>query len=130
MLKPCPLVKAVPALLALALFAALWLLAPVLADAKNPLEPTDAQEWLTLGFSTAVALGGIALAWWLGTYLLLLLGHFPPLVIGLVLLTQPAVSVLVGWLSFGEVLALPDAIGMALVGAALVLARLGEGKSA
>ncbi len=41
-----------------------WL-APVLADAKNPLEPTDAQEWLTLGFSTAVALGGIALAWWL-----------------------------------------------------------------
>lgn len=58
------------------------------------------------------------------------LRHFPPLVIGLVLLTQPAVSVVVGWLSFGEVLALPDAIGMALVGAALVLARLGEGKSA
>lgn len=58
------------------------------------------------------------------------LGHFPPLVIGLVLLTQPAVSVLVGWLAFGEVLALPDAVGMALVGAALVLARLGEGKPA
>lgn len=54
------------------------------------------------------------------------LGHFPPLVIGLVLLTQPVVSVVVGWLSFGEVLTLPDAIGMALVGAALVLARAVE----
>lgn len=57
------------------------------------------------------------------------LRHFPPLVIGLVLLTQPAVSVLAGWLAFDEVLALPDAIGMALVGAALVLARLGERKA-
>ena len=54
------------------------------------------------------------------------LGHFPPLIIGLVLLTQPAVSVVLGWFAFGEVLALPDAIGMALVGAALVLARVAE----
>ena len=41
-----------------------WL-APVLADVQNPLEPTHAQEWVTIGFSTAAALGGIALAWWL-----------------------------------------------------------------
>jgi NADH-quinone oxidoreductase subunit L len=41
-----------------------WL-APVLADVKSPLEPTHAGEWLTIGFSTAAALGGIALAWWL-----------------------------------------------------------------
>lgn len=58
------------------------------------------------------------------------LKHFPPLVIGLVLLTQPAISVLVGWLAFGETLGVPDALGMGLVAAALVLARLGEPKAA
>ena len=41
-----------------------WL-APVLADVQHPLEATNAQVWLTIGFSTAAALGGIALAWWL-----------------------------------------------------------------
>lgn len=49
--------------------------------------------------------------------------HFPPLVIGLALLTQPVVSVAVGWLAFGEVLSPLDALGMALVAGALVLAR-------
>jgi drug/metabolite transporter (DMT)-like permease len=58
------------------------------------------------------------------------LKHFPPLVIGLVLLTQPAISVLVGWMAFDETLGLPDAIGMAMVAAALVMARVGEGKAA
>lgn len=87
-------------------------------------EPVLAQNWWPLiGLMLASQIVGQGL-------LVYSLGHFPPLVIGLVLLTQPAVSVLVGWLSFGEVLALPDAIGMALVGAALVLARLGEGKPA
>lgn len=89
---------------------------------------------------TAIALGEPVMPtnWWpliglmiasqiLGQGLLVYsLGHFPPLVIGLVLLTQPAVSVVLGWFAFGEVLALPDAIGMALVGAALVLARVAE----
>ena len=54
------------------------------------------------------------------------LKHFGPLVVGLTLLTQPAVSVIVGWFVFGEALAPLDFLGMALVGAALVLARLGE----
>lgn len=58
------------------------------------------------------------------------LRHFPPLVIGLVLLTQPAISVLVGWLAFGETLGLLDATGMTMVAAALVMARVGEGKAA
>lgn len=49
--------------------------------------------------------------------------YFPPLVIGLALLTQPAVSVTVGWLAFGEVLSPLDGIGMVLVATALVLAR-------
>ena len=52
------------------------------------------------------------------------LRHFPPLVIGMALLTQPAVGALVGWLAFGEFLLPLDIVGMALVGAALVLSRL------
>ena len=51
------------------------------------------------------------------------LKHFSAVVIGLALLTQPAVAVLVGWAAFGEVLGPLDFVGMALVGAGLVLAR-------
>lgn len=51
------------------------------------------------------------------------LRHFPPLVIGLALLTQPAVGALTGYLAFGEVLMPLDTIGMLLLGSALVVAR-------
>ncbi len=51
------------------------------------------------------------------------LGYFPPLVIGLALLTQPAVAALYGWLAFGEVLSPLDIVGMVLVGAALAVSR-------
>lgn len=51
------------------------------------------------------------------------LRHFSSLVIGLALLTQPAVAVLVGWLVFHESLGLIDFAGMALVALGLVLAR-------
>ena len=54
------------------------------------------------------------------------LRHFSPLVIGIALLTQPAVGALAGWLSFGEVLTAVDLLGVALVGSALVLAKVGE----
>ena len=54
------------------------------------------------------------------------LKHFTPLVVGLTLLTQPVVAVVVGWFVFDEALAPLDFVGMALVGAALVLARLGD----
>ena len=46
--------------------------------------------------------------------------------IGIALLTQPAVAALAGWISFGEVLTAVDLLGVALVGSALVLAKLGE----
>jgi len=52
------------------------------------------------------------------------LRHFSPLVIGIALLTQPAVAALAGWLSFGEVLTGTDLLGVALVGSALVLAKV------
>lgn len=51
------------------------------------------------------------------------LKYFPPLVIGLALLTQPAVASLYGWLAFGEVLSALDILGMVLVGAALAVSR-------
>ena len=54
------------------------------------------------------------------------LKHFPPLIIGMALLTQPALAALVGWIAFDEVLALPDMLGMAMVAVALVLARSAE----
>ncbi|MGQ7830890.1 DMT family transporter [Altererythrobacter sp. Z27] len=51
------------------------------------------------------------------------MGHFPPLVIGLALLTQPAVAALYGYGVFGEVLLPLDIFGMVLLGSALVVAR-------
>jgi len=51
------------------------------------------------------------------------LRHFTPLVIGLALLTQPAVAALYGYGVFGEVLTPLDIVGMMLLGGALVLAR-------
>ena len=52
------------------------------------------------------------------------IGTFPPLVVGLALLTQPAVSALIGWLAYREGLSLTDAVGAAAIAAALVLVRL------
>jgi len=45
------------------------------------------------------------------------------MIIGLALLMQPAVAVLSGYLAFGETLGLLDLVGMAMVGAALAVAR-------
>ena len=43
------------------------------------------------------------------------------------LLTQPAIAVALGWLAFGETLVPVDFLGMAMVAAALALARSTEG---
>ena len=51
------------------------------------------------------------------------LRHFSPLIIGMALLTQPAIGAAVGWLAFGEMLIALDILGMALVAAALLLAK-------
>ncbi|WP_379920466.1 DMT family transporter [Erythrobacter sp. R86502] len=51
------------------------------------------------------------------------LKYFPPLVVGLALLTQPAVASFYGWLAFGEVLSAMDISGMVMVGAALAVSR-------
>ncbi len=58
------------------------------------------------------------------------LGHFPPLVIGLALLTQPAVAAMIGYARFGEVLMPLDVVGMVLLGSALVVARATRNEAA
>lgn len=52
------------------------------------------------------------------------LRHFPPLIIGVALLTQPALAAVIGYYAFGEVLGALDIAGMALLGSALVVARV------
>jgi drug/metabolite transporter (DMT)-like permease len=52
------------------------------------------------------------------------IGTFPPLVVGLALLTQPAIAALIGWLAYREGLSLIDALGAVGIAAALVLVRL------
>ena len=54
------------------------------------------------------------------------IGHVPPLIVGLALLTQPAISAFVGWTAYGEKLSPVDWLGAAAIGAALVLVRLPE----
>lgn len=82
----------------------------------EPVWPGDA------GWAPVVGL--VILSQLLGQGLLVYaLRHFPPLVVGLSLLVQPAVAAASGWLAFGETLAPLDILGMVLVGAALVAAR-------
>ena len=95
---------------------------PVLLAAALLLgEPVWPQNW---GPVIALAL----LSQLIGQGLLVFsLKHFPPLIIGLALLTQPALAVLVGWMVFGEILGLLDFTGMVLIAAGLVVARSTQG---
>ena len=52
------------------------------------------------------------------------IGTLPPLVVGLALLTQPAISAAIGWLAYRETLSVADLVGAIGIAAALVLVRL------
>ena len=52
------------------------------------------------------------------------LGHVPPLVVGIAMLTQPALSALLGWIYYRELLTPLDWFGALLIVTALVLVRL------
>ena len=54
------------------------------------------------------------------------IGYVSPLVVGLVLLTQPAISAFVGWIAYGETLRPLDWLGAIALAAALVIVRLPE----
>lgn len=81
----------------------------------EPIWPTDWRPVIGLFISSQLIGQGC---------LVYALRHFSPLVIGIALLTQPAVAALAGWISFGEVLTAVDLLGIALVASALVLAKV------
>jgi drug/metabolite transporter (DMT)-like permease len=53
-------------------------------------------------------------------------GHLSPVVVGLGLLTQPAVTATIGWFAYGERLGAADLAGGLMIAVALVLIRLPE----
>ena len=52
------------------------------------------------------------------------IGAVPPFIVGLTLLTQPAISAFVGWAAYGETLSPLDWVGALAIAAALVLVRM------
>ena len=83
----------------------------------EPVLPAAREGWIPLfALSLTSQLVGQGL-------LVFAMRHFPPLVIALALLTQPAVAALSGYLAFGELLTPLDMAGMVLLGSALVVSR-------
>ena len=107
-LQPLPLL-----FLASAFGAAILL--PVSLALGETIIPADWTFVLVLALSSQVIGQGL---------LVYAIGKFSPLVVGLVLLTQPAISALAGWLAYGEALTTLDFIGAAAIATALVLVRL------
>ena len=87
----------------------------------EPVWPTDWTPVVALAISSQIVGQGL---------LVYSLGHFSALIIGLALLTQPAIAAAVGWFAFGETLGGLDIVGMVLVGAALLLARTAKANPA
>jgi drug/metabolite transporter (DMT)-like permease len=80
-------------------------------------EPVIPQVWWPLfGLALTSQVGGQGL-------LVYAMRHFTPFLFGLALLTQPAISVALGWLAFDEALGWADLAGMVMVAVGLVLAR-------
>ncbi|WAT19209.1 DMT family transporter [Aurantiacibacter sp. MUD11] len=102
-------------LLALAGLGSTPVLLGVALALGEPVWPTDWTPVVILAFSSQIVGQGL---------LVYALRLFPPLVIGIGLLTQPAVAALIGWLAFGELLVPLDMLGIVLVASALVLARI------
>jgi drug/metabolite transporter (DMT)-like permease len=85
----------------------------------EPIWPTDWTPIIILFISSQLVGQGL---------LVFSMRHFSPLVIGVALLTQPAVAAMIGYSVFGEVLSAIDIVGMALLGSALVLSRVSAGR--
>jgi len=107
-LQPLPLL-----FLASAFGAAMLL--PISLALGETIIPADWTFVLILALSSQVVGQGL---------LVYAIGKFSPLVVGLVLLTQPAISALAGWLAYGEALTLLDLVGALAIAVALVLVRL------
>ena len=107
-LQPLPLLFIASA------FAALLLLPLSLALGEQVI-PRD-WTWVIL-----LAIGSQVIGQGLLVYAI---GSLSPLVVGLTLLTQPALSAMIGWLAYGEKLRPFDWLGALAIGVALVLVRL------
>ncbi len=84
----------------------------------EPVWPTDWTPLLVLSLLSQLIGQGL---------LVFSLRHFPPLIIGLALLTQPAIAAIYGAAVFGEFLGGLDIVGMVMLGSALVFARKSQG---
>lgn len=82
--------------------------------------PVIPEHWTPL---ILLALGSQVIGQGLMVYAI---GHLSPVIVGIGLLTQPAIAAAVGWLAYGERLDTLDFIGMIAIGVAIVLARAGE----
>lgn len=103
--------------LAIASTAAAAVMLPAALLAGERIMPGDWTPLIVLALSSQVVGQGL---------LTFAMPHFSPLVIGLALLLQPALSAATGWIVFDEAMTLLDFVGSAMVMAALVLVRLAE----
>ena len=107
-------VAPLPLLLIASLFASAFLL-PAALVAGEVIIPRDWTGLFALALCSQVAGQGL---------LVYALGHVPPLVVGIAMLTQPALSALLGYLYYGEAFTPLDWTGAAAIVLALVLVRL------
>jgi drug/metabolite transporter (DMT)-like permease len=105
---------ALPLLFLATLFGAAMLLPASIALGEK-VWPTDWTPVLIFALSSQVLGQGL---------LVYAIGKLSPLVVGLTLLTQPAISAFVGWLAYGERLSPLDFAGAIAIAFALVLVRL------
>jgi drug/metabolite transporter (DMT)-like permease len=112
--------KPLPLLFLASLFGACLLLPASLALGERVV-PGDWLPLFALAFTGQLVGQGL---------LVYALGHVPPLIVGLALLTQPAISAFIGWIAYGETLAVIDWVGAVVIGIALVLVRLRLGPRA
>ena len=103
-----------PLLFLASLFGAAMLL-PVAMAAGETVIPADWTGLFALALCSQVVGQGL---------LVYALGHVPPLVVGIAMLTQPALSALLGWLYYGEAFTPLDWTGAAMIVVALILVRL------
>ncbi|HXH15197.1 MAG TPA: DMT family transporter, partial [Sphingomonas sp.] len=107
-------VAPMPLLFLASLFAAIFLL-PAALVAGEQLIPADWSALVALALCSQVAGQGL---------LVYALGHLPPLVVGIAMLTQPALSALLGYLYYDEAFTLLDWGGAAAIVVALILVRM------
>ena len=103
-----------PLLIFASLFGAAMLL-PAALVAREVIIPTDWTALFALALCSQVIGQGL---------LVYALGHVPPLIVGVAMLTQPALSALLGYFYYGEALTPLDWLGAMMIVTALVLVRL------